>query len=257
MASTSKVSEFIRSHPVFTTRELLAACGDVQGSRNLLHLAKGSGRVRQVRRGLYVSSAGGYVGSTPPFQAIAAKAAPDATLCHASAFSLFLGSQDVVAEASFYTGTASRPFTFDGVRYVPVPMPRPPVEARSYQLLGGFTVLGTTKERTVADALASPGRSGGVEAVLRRLAAVRYVDVDELVGIAVRLGPSACARLGWVLERRREQWRVADDAFALIRSAMGRGPYRFGSVHGGSSFDPAWRLILQEDEATMEGWLDG
>lgn len=257
MASKSKVSEFIRSHSVFTTRELLEACGDGQSNRNLLHLAKGSGRVRQVRRGLYVSSAGGYAGATPPFQAIAAKATPDATLCHTSAFSLFLGSQDVVTEAPFYTETSSRPFVFDGVRYVPVPMPQPPVEARPYQLLGGVSVLGTTKERTVADALASPGRSGGVEAVLRRLAAVRYLDVEELVGIAVRLGPSACARIGWVLERRREQWRVADDAFALLRSAMGRGPYRFGNVRDGSSFDPTWRLLLQEDEVTMEGWLDG
>ena len=42
----SKVSEFIGSHPVFTTQELLEACGDGQGCRNLLHLAKGAGRVR-------------------------------------------------------------------------------------------------------------------------------------------------------------------------------------------------------------------
>lgn len=253
----SKVSEFIENHPVFTTRELLETCGDSQGSRNLLHLAKRSGRVRQVRRGLYVSSALGHAGSAPPFQTIAAKAVPDAVLCHASAFSLFLGSQDVVTEAPFYTGTASRPFAFGGVRYVPIPMPMPPVEVRPYQLLSGVSVLGTTKERTIADALATPGRSGGVEAILRRIGVVRYVGVDELVGIAVRLGPSTCARLGWVLERMRGQWRVGDDALSQLREGIGRGPYRFGNVRDKSPFDPTWRLLMQEDERTMEGWLHG
>ncbi len=253
----SAISKFIGTHAVFTTRELIEACGDGQNSRNMLHLAKETGKVRQVRRGLYVSSMGRYEHFAPPYQAIVAKAASDAVLCHTSAFSLFLGSQDIVTEAPFYTKTAARPFAFDGVQYVPVPMPATPVEQRLYQLLGGFSVIGTTKERTIVDALAVPGHSGGVEAVLRRLAAVKYVDVDGVVGIALRLGPSVCARLGWVLERRSEQWHVSDGPIASLKRAVGRGPYRFGTIRGDSAFDSAWRLILQYDVETMEEWLNG
>ncbi len=253
----SKVTEFIRSHTLFTTRELLDECGDGQNSRNLLHLANKSGKVRKVRRGLYVSAMGRYADEDPPYQIIAAKAAPDAVLCHASAFSLFVGSQDVLSQATFYTAKASRPFEYSGMRYVPVSMPAPPVEVWDYRMLNGLTIRGITKERTIADSLAKPLLSGGVEAVLRRFSAIMYLDVDAVISIACRFGPTTCARLGWALEHRREEWDVSDEALASLKALIGRGPYRFGYSTRDSCFDPNWRLILQESKEVMEGWLDG
>ena len=135
-------------------------------------------------------------------------------------------------------------------------MPMTPVEEEVYQMLGGLTVRGTTKERTIADSLALPKRSGGVEAVLRRLSMVSYIDIEMVTDIASRLGPSTCARLGWVLERKREEWFVSEEALEHLMGMIGRGPYRFGYVSRGSCFDSRWRLVLQETEETMERWLD-
>ena len=80
----SAVTEYIRANAVFTTEELLGACGDTQNSRNLLHLAKKAGRTRQVKRGLYASNAGRFEGARPPFQLVAAMAAVDSTPSHVS-----------------------------------------------------------------------------------------------------------------------------------------------------------------------------
>ena len=252
-----KVSEFIRSSAVFTSAELLASCGDTQNNRNLLHNAVKAGRARKVRRGLYASASGRFEGSRPPFQLVASKAAPDAVLCYSSAFTLFVGSQDALAEATFYTALSMRPFGFDGVRFTPYPMPLSPVETRAYRLAGGQGVLGTTREQTVADSLANVARAGGAEAVMRRLSAVRFLDAGKAARMAAARGPSACARLGWVLERKGGDWDVPGGVLDGLALGLGGGPYYLGPARARAHFDERWRLYLPEDAQTVEGWLNG
>ena len=253
----SQVAEFIKANAVFTSAELLAACGDTQNNRNLLHYAVKAGRARKVRRGLYASSSGRYEGSRPPSQLVASKAAPDSVLCHASAFSLFVGSQDIVSEAPFYTAVDMRPFAFDGVRYVAYPAPAGGVETRAYRLAGGQEAVGTTREQTVADSLANVARSGGAEAVMRRLSAVRYIDAERTALIAAAHGPSACARLGWVLERKSGEWDVPEGVLAALAAKVMGGPYYLGPARARADFDERWRLYLPESSDVVEGWLDG
>lgn len=253
----SKFSTYLKEHAVFTTSELVEACGDGQTTHNLLHGAVRSGRARKVRRGLYVSASGRFEGTRPAAQLVAAKAAPDSVLCHASAYALFLGNHDVVAEAPFYTTTNARPFSFDGVRYVSYAFPKGKVETRTYRLADGSHVVGTTREQTVVDSLDAVERSGGVEATMRRLSAIRYVDGGMLVSMAEARGPSVCARLGWVLERKGAEWGVDPTVIEGLFGTLGGGPYYFGSVAARVSFDGRWRLYLPEGEQIVEGWLYG
>ena len=253
----SRVAEFIKANAVFTSADLFAACGDTQNNRNLLHNAVKAGRARKARRGLYASSSGRYEGSRPPFQLVASKAAPDAVLCYAAAFSLFVGNQDVVSQATFYTALDMRPFAFDGVRYVAYPAPAAGAETRAYRLAGGQEVVGTTREQTVADSLANVARSGGAEAVMRRLSAMRYLDAEKTARIAAAHGPSACARLGWVLERKAGEWGVPESAIEALAGEVKGGPYYLGPVSARADFDRGWRLYLPESSDVVEGWLNG
>ena len=253
----ARVSRYISSNAVFTSAELLAACGDTQNNRNQLHNAVKAGRARKARRGLYASSSGRFEGSRPPCQLVASKAAPDAVLCHASAFSLFVGSQDVLSEAPFYTAASMKAFAFDGVRFVAYPMPASAVETRAYRLAGGEVVVGTTREQTVADSLASVARAGGAEAIMRRLSAVRYLDAEKAMRMVAARGPSACARLGWVLERKAGEWDVPNAVLARLAREVKGGPYYLGPAGARGDFDGRWRLYLPETSETVEGWLDG
>lgn len=254
---SQKVSEFIKANAVFTSAELLAFCGDTQNNRNLLHCAVKAGRARKVRRGLYASASGRFEGSRPPFQLVASMAAPDAVLCYSSAFTLFVGSQDALAEAPFYTALSMRPFEFDGMRFLPYPMPAAFMETRAYRLVGGQEVIGTTREQTVADSLANVSRAGGAEAVMRRLSAVRFLDAAKVAHMAAACGASACARLGWVLERKEADWDVPGGVLDELARALGGGPYYLGSARARAYFDERWRLYLPEGVQTVEGWLNG
>ena len=253
----SPFTEFIKTHSIFTSVELLDACGHCQNTRNLLHNACATGRVRKVRRGLYVSNAGRFEGSVPPFQLVAAKAAADSTLCYSTAFSLFLGSQDVQTEVSFYTAVQMKPFRFDNMRYVPYPMPTSLLESKAYRLANGSQVMGTTKEQTIVDSLAHVGRAGGVEAVLRRLSAVRFLDVAKAIDQASERGPSICARLGWVFERKARDWGVTTDELYALSHRLSGGPYYLGPAAAKVYFDERWRLYLPEEAWTLEEWING
>ena len=254
---SQRVSEFIRANAVFTSAELFAFCGDTQNTRNLLHNAVKAGRVRKVRRGLYASASGRFEGSHPPFQLVASKAASDAVLCYLSAFTLFVGSQDALAEAPFYTALSMSPFEFDGIRFLPYPMSAAPMETRTYRLAGGQEVVGTTREQTVVDSLANVARAGGAEAIMRRLSAVRFLDAEKAVRMAVVRGPSACSRLGWVLERKAGDWDVSGCVLDELASGLGGGPYYLGPAQAREDLDKRWRLYLPEDAQTVEGWLNG
>lgn len=253
----SAVTEFVKTHVAFTSAELFERCGHSQNTQNLLHNAVLSGKVRKVKRGLYVSNAGRFEGATPPVQLIAAKSTPDAVLCHSSAFSLFLGNHDILNEAPLYTRSKMKPFKFDGVLYVPYPLPSTAPEAKGYRLADGSFVKGTTKEQTISDSLSNVGRAGGAEALLRRLSAVRFLDIGKTVEMVCPHGPSACARLGWVLERKAVEWAVSEDALNTLCRKLGRGPYYFGATDTKVSFDGRWRLYLPEEPQTMEGWING
>lgn len=253
----SAVTEFIKTHAAFTSAELLERCGNDQNTRNMLHNAVSSGRVHKVKRGLYVSNAGRFEGTMPPAQIIAAKAASDAVLCHSSAFSLFLGNHDILNEVPLYTRSKMKPFSFDGVLCVPYPFPRVPLETKEYRLADGTRVRGTTKEQTIADSLTNVSRAGGVESLLRRLSAVHFLDINKTVEMVCSRGPSACARLGWVFERKALEWGVSEDALDALSHKLGRGPYYLGAPGSSVSFDSRWRLYLTEDPQTMEGWING
>ena len=250
-----RFSEFIESNQVFTTEQAMTAVGERQNTSNMLYLATKTNRIRRVRRGLYVSNSGKFNGREPsPFKI--ASAIPGAVMCHSSAFSLFVGAQDISREVTFYVASQIRGFEFDGHAYRPVKKAERSYETKPYRLLDGTEIMGTTKEQTIVDALSDPTLSGGVEAVLRRLSMVQFADFDKIVALSEKAGASCCARIGWAL-RHQSEWAAGEDMLSRLKSKISLGPYYLGSKKPGMHYDPEWHLYLPENPQTMESWLNG
>ena len=114
----------------------------------------------------------------------------------------------------------------------------------------------TTRERTILDCLESPGKAGGTEEVVRSLTAFAYVDVAALSAMARGKGPSAAARIGWLLTAKADDWHVDSAVLRQLKDAIATGPYRFGRPQGGEGgFSAEWRLILPDTNEEVTSWI--
>jgi hypothetical protein len=92
--------------------------------------------------------------------------------------------------------------------------------------------------------------------VARSLTTFVYVDVDELVEMAIGDGPSMASRVGWLLSEKRSEWHVRDEALETLEGALGSGPYRLGRAAGQvSGWSARWKLILPDGSEEVESWI--
>jgi predicted transcriptional regulator of viral defense system len=116
----------------------------------------------------------------------------------------------------------------------------------------------TTREQTLVDCLARLRQAGGPENVLRSVGGFRHIDAAGAIGIAWRASATTRARLGWVLEAKADQWRVAAEALDSLAGTLGGGPYYFAPF--GKPCKPEWanrwRLYLPLPGQEMTAWLN-
>lgn len=145
-------------------------------------------------------------------------------------------------------------FDFRGVAYRPC---GPVGNARSKTMRSpAGTYLATTREQTVVDCLGKPALAGGVEEAVRSLTSFVYLDVEELVGLAVDAGPWMASRVGWLLSAKKAEWHVGEESLSLLEGRLGPGPYRLGPASAGSAgWVASWRLVLPEDEEEVMSWI--
>ena len=252
--SSMKFTDYTDSHHVFTTPSLLEAMDSTAAAEEQLRLAVRSGAVERVRRGLLVSNHGRFE-DTPvdQFEVVAALDA-SAIISYHSALEAHGIAHNEGFVCRFRSDAVKAEFDFRGVAYRPCGPVRN-VQSKVMRSSAGM-YLATTKEQTVIDCLRKPALAGGIEEAVRSLTAFVYLDVEELVGLAVSAGPSTISRVGWLLSKKRDEWHVDDDRLAQLENRLGPGPYRLSSAAEGSSgWVAGWKLILPEDEEEVESWI--
>lgn len=249
-----KFTEYIGSHHAFTTEALLAAADSRGAAKQQLKEAVASGSVERVRRGLYVSNGGRFEGAgVDPYEVVAALD-PDAVLSYHSALEAHGVAHNVGFECRFRTTAARSPFSFRDVRYVPHPqadgIPAQRVRGRAFG-----SVLVTTREQTLFDCLKHPEWAGGLEEAVRSLSAMPYLDAERVASLAIADSASMAARVGWLLEAKREAWRVPAEVIDRLRRAcagtVSKLDKRAAATRGWSG---AWNMRLPETEEEVASW---
>ncbi|MDR1188880.1 MAG: hypothetical protein LBK95_15775 [Bifidobacteriaceae bacterium] len=251
------ISKYLDTHQVFTAVGFAEAFPGSVTDVNLLARAARSGAVDRVRRGLYVSKTGQFGhAQADPFD-VAAAAAEDAVFCFLSALQLHGLLHNLVRVTQFYSGRQVSWFEYAGHSYRPRRLPNGPLDIQRLLTPSGRAYTVTTKEQTVLDGLARPGLAGGVENLLRSLSAVIYLDAEKLSDLAAGASASTRAKLGWVLDVRREEWRGSEDLLTQLSNVSG-GPYYFSSSREpkDSHWVNRWRLYLPYPEQEMAAWLE-
>ncbi len=250
-----KFTEYISSHHVFRTRELLASCDSPSSAEEQLRVAIRSGKVERIWHGLYASMAGRYQGAPPDSFEVIAAIDPDAPVCYHSALDVLGVAHGVSFRREFRTDKLRASFEYGGVRYVPYPS-EPGLRTRKARTDAESRVKTTTKEQTLCDCLSRPDRAGGIEEVLRAVSSFAYIDCDIVLEIARTLGKTDIARIGWVLSEKAADWRVPGRVLDEMASLLGRGPYRFGRAKAGNGgWSPEWRLIFPEAMEEVRSWI--
>jgi hypothetical protein len=85
-----------------------------------------------------------------------------------------------------------------------------------------------------------------------------YLDAEKLNGLAVGASASTRAKLGWVLDVKREDWRGTEALLARLSRAVSGGPYYFSSSREPKDghWVNRWRLYLPYPEQEMAAWLE-
>ena len=250
-----KFNEYILTHHVFQTRGLLKSADSPQAARQQLKLAQASGAVERVRRGLYVSNAGGYSGvAVDPYEVVVGLDA-DAVLSYHSALEAHGVAHNLGFECRFRTDVAKSPFTFHDVRYVPHDAKSGLATQRIRGKAFG-SVLATSREQTFIDCLKHPQWSGGIEEVVRSLSAMPYLDSTLVARLAIAENASMAARAGWMLESRATQWQVPDGTLDLLRTACAGVVSKLDkSCDAARGWSKEWNMRLPEEGREVRSWL--
>jgi len=121
------------------------------------------------------------------------------------------------------------PFEYEGQVFSAIRRPGVAPLTQGVLTPTGQRYRAATREQTLIDCLERPDLAGGSENVLRSVGGFRHIDSDILLGIADSRSSSLRARLGWVLEKRAEPWRVPDAVLGKLAESLGSGPHYFAS----------------------------
>jgi len=252
------IREYVDTHQVFTLAEFTRAFPHSVTDQNLLARAIRSGSVDRVRRGVYVSKAGQFAHSTAsPFD-VSAAVAEDAVFCYLSALHLHGILHNIVTVTQFYTVRHLDPFTYDGHAYQPRHRPKHHIDTQALLTVSGYRYQTTTKEQTLVDCLTRPALAGGPENVLRSLSGLVYFDQKKLFTLSESASGNTRAKLGWVLDTKREEWGIDSSSLERLADSVSGGPYYFWSSRPpkDSHWVNRWRLYLPYPEQEMTLWLN-
>ncbi|MEZ5085621.1 MAG: type IV toxin-antitoxin system AbiEi family antitoxin [Tessaracoccus sp.] len=253
------IQGFLGSRQVFTAAEFSLAFPGSQTDRNLLSRAVANKQVDRVRRGTYVSKTGQFSHSkASPFD-VAVAVAEDAVFAYTSALQLHGALHNLTNQTQFFSTHKLASFAYDGQEYLSYRPGDRRVASQSLFTVSGKAYRVTTREQTLVDCLVRPGLAGGPENVLRSLSGFAHVDAAKVAKLAADTTFSARARIGWVLETRREAWDVPNGALSALQGWLGAGPSYFWSSTPpkDNHWVNAWKLYLPDPEEEMASWLNG
>lgn len=250
-----KFKEYIATHQVFTTQNAQSVSASPASAETSLRRALAAGEIERVRRGVYVSKTGKFYNETPdPFLVLTA-ADPNAVISYHAALVAHGVAHNVSFACAFRSSRVRRAFEYGGIRYIPYPasssLKTQTMHAKAYG-----TALVTTREQTLVDCLSHPGRAGGIEEVVRSCSTFPYLDLEALEELLVLAPAAVVARVGWLLEAKRESWGVEDDLLRRLKDRSGKGPAKLDPrAKANNGWLREWKLYLPESEEEVLSWL--
>ena len=254
-----RTADYFETHPVFDHAEFVAA--HTAGGRseftsnNLLARHLASGRLIRVRRGLYAVVPRGVdpdKASVDPYL-LTSRLTDDAVVAYHAALQFHGKTYSVWRRFHYLTGKRTRPFSFRGMEFVPVQVPR---AVRAMPQWGGGTIevshaggkaKAATLERTLVDVLDMPDKCGGWEEIWRSLEMVEFFDLDAVIAYAMSLGSSlTIARVGFFLEQHRDELMVTDDHLSKLHLQAPNQPRYLNGARESGRLITRWNLIVPE-----------
>lgn len=253
-----KTQTFLNGKTVFDSRDFeefysRERPGKASGRRALLKYYLHTGRVKQVRRGLYLSAPPGRPAVADPYL-ICAKMSPDAVLAYHTAMQFHGKAYTVHSEYVCCSRSRVHSFKYEGQTFRAVLFPRS-LLTKGQEMLAveeaesqGETLRVTSLERTMVDMLQRPQLCGGWEEVWRSLEMVEYFHLDKIVEYVELLeNATTAAKVGFFLDQHREQLMVDPTCLERLKVLCPKSPhYLERSYKGNSKFLPDWNLVVPD-----------
>lgn len=231
----------------FTRDELAEITGSDSAAAWQIRSCLAKGYIERVRRDLYAVISLETSQPIPNRFQIATRIADGACVAYHSAFEYYGYANQV-----FYTVYAAvpkhlRPFSYDGVDYVPVVSSG---AAEQIQTPDGIRV--TTLEQTVIDSIADTGKAGGLEELLRCLLLIPSLSSERLLAA---LGRYNCGKLyqktGYILETLQDDLGLPDAFFQECEKHLPQSKSYFDTMRDSLVLQKRWRLFAPEDLRTL------
>lgn len=249
-----KFTEYISKNQVFTTSELLRTVENPNTINILLQRALKSKKIFRIHRGLYVSKIGLFE-TTPvdPYNIVRA-IDPLAIISFHSALENYGVAHNQFFRVQFRTDVLRTPFEYSNVEYQPYrssgKIDTQNLDSRSF---GDIKV--TTREQTFVDCLSFPERAGGIEEVIRSLSLFPYLDFNQLEVLLKQGNNSLAARAGWLLETKKDPWRVKESTLESLKRRTFNGPFKLDKqAKKNQGWSTKWNLCLPESEEEVRTW---
>lgn len=253
-----KPQTFLNAKTVFDSRDFddfysRERPGRMTGRRALLKYYLHTGRVKQVRRGLYLSAPPGKPVVADPYL-ICSKMASDAVLAYHTAMQFHGKVYTVRNDYVCCSRSRVHSFDYEGQTFKAVLFPRSllikgqeafAVEVTESQ---GEPLRVTSLERTMVDMLQRPELSGGWEEVWRSLEMVEYYHLDKIVEYVDLLdNATTAAKVGLFLDQHREQLMVDPSHLERLKARCPKSPHYLERSHkGNSKLFPDWNLVVPD-----------
>ena len=262
--------QFLALHPVFSRADLahVLKIRNKRVSVNTInaHLYRWTqqGRIKQVKRGVYVHLTENEKQLSVDKFALCSRLAPDSLLSHHTALELHGVAQSAFRKVTYFTLSSTKELIFENMLFKPV-RPRPAVTTKQFQSRWtesaerqNIEIRYTSIERTLVDVLDRPELAGGVDEVWRSCASIAGLRFDYLEQYLKILGrPTVTARVGFFLEQRKETLAVPEPLLIRLQKLAPKSKVYFlrREKKRGRLF-PRWNLIVPENliENDWEGF---
>ena len=246
--ATTKIYRDFYSQGLFTFGELVNRYtkeNTEKTLRNLVYQGLKKGELGMVKRGLYFLVPPGQEPATyrpDPFL-IASKLGGNPVLAYHSALALHGAAHSESNRIYFFTQTITRKFEFGNVEYAPVQ--RKASWGIETVQRDGSSLKVTDRERTVLDCVDRPDYTGGLEELLKSLELFPSLDLEKLERYLWKVNKRILfSKMGFLLDRMKDQWKVSAGLFAKIEKKCGKGATYFETKKGHGVFASRWRLIV-------------
>lgn len=258
--------EFFAVRPVFTLSEFRDAVKSTRkyfrASNNMLAYYTTQGRIKRIRRGVYVVIPAGSTlenFSYDPFL-VAGKLTEDAVLGYQTALACYGKSYSSASNFQVMTQQQFLPIQLSGAIFSAVSFPHKLITAGQTMVettnvdRSGISVRITTYERTLVDTLDRTQYSPSWEELWRSLALFEYINPIAVINYIKLLdNSSTAAKVGFFLEQHREAFMIEDAVLAQLEKLKPKSIHYITSQRQGGQFVARWNLIVPEQVIT-KGW---